>query len=331
MDRDVRAHDPEHAPTAAEARRWLRQMIEIRLFDDRVGEMFTRGLVPGTVHLSIGQEAVSVGAVAAMGPDDQLTVTFRGHGQALARGVTMEAGFAELTGRDTGCCHGLGGSMHFTDYSIGLIGAFAIVGAGMPVAVGAAMAAKLKGESRVVLSFCGDGAVNIGSFHEAMNMAAIWRAPVVFIVENNLYGEYTPMRETAPSEDVADRAAAYRMPAVIVDGQDVGAVHGVVSEAIRRARTGGGPTLVEAKTYRYRGHARSDPAKYRPPEEVAAWKARDPIDLLAAELIAAGDMTAEDLSALWAEVQADVDAATARVAGDPWPSIDGLKSWTYAE
>jgi TPP-dependent pyruvate/acetoin dehydrogenase alpha subunit len=311
--------------------RWLRQMIEIRRFEERVQELYVEGLIPGTVHLSIGQEAVSVGAVAAIGAEDYLTVTYRCHAQALARGMSADAAFAELMGRETGACHGLGGSMHLTDYSRGLIGAFAIVGAGLPVAVGAALSSKLKGDGRVAVSFCGDGAVNIGTFHEALNMAAIWTAPVVFIVENNLYGEFTPMRDTAPSEDVVDRAPAYGIPAVIVDGQDPDAVYRVTSEAIARARAGGGPTLVEAKTYRYRGHSRSDPARYRPPEEVEAWRARDPIDLLGQKLIAQGDLTPAEFNDLGDSIRREIDATALRAADQPWPSVDRLWSWTYAE
>jgi TPP-dependent pyruvate/acetoin dehydrogenase alpha subunit len=310
---------------------WLREMIEIRRFDERVQELYVEGLIPGTVHLSIGQEAVSVGAVAALGSRDYLTVTYRCHGQALARGMSTDVAFAELMGRDSGACRGLGGSMHLTDYSRGLIGAFAIVGAGLPVAVGAAMSAKLQGEDRVAVSFCGDGAVNIGSFHEALNMAAIWNAPVVFVVENNLYGEFTPMRDTAPSEDVIDRAAAYGIEAVIVDGQDVEAVYRTTSTAVAKARSGGGPTLVEAKTYRYRGHSRSDPAKYRPLEEVDAWRARDPIDLLGRKMVDQGELPADGLTGLLESIRQEIDASALRVSTDPWPSIDGLRAWTYAE
>jgi pyruvate dehydrogenase E1 component alpha subunit len=306
-------------------------MIEIRVFDERVQELYVEGLIPGTVHLSIGQEAVSVGAVAAIGQQDYLTVTYRCHGQALARGVTVDAAFAELMGRKTGSCHGLGGSMHLTDYSRGLIGAFAIVGAGLPVAVGAAMSAKLRGEDSVAVSFCGDGAVNIGTFHEALNMAAIWKAPVVFVVENNLYGEFTPMRDTSPVEDVAGRAPAYGIPSMIVDGQDAEAVHVVVGEAIERARSGAGPSLVEAKTYRYRGHSRSDPARYRPAGELDAWRVRDPITILGDRLEAEGVLAAADRIALREQIQREIDEAAARVALDPWPDVDQLWASTYAD
>ena len=217
---------------------WYRRMVEIRLFEEKVQELFMEGLIQGTTHLCQGQEAVSVGAVSAMGPDDYLTITYRGHGHALTRGVSMEACFAELMGRSTGCCQGVGGSMHFTDVERGLLGAFAIVGAGLPVALGAAYSAKLQGKDSVALTFFGDGASNIGTFHEALNIAAAWKVGIVFIVENNLYGEYTPMRETTPLDDLAERAKAYAMPGLVVDGQDVDAVHGAVADAIRRGRGG---------------------------------------------------------------------------------------------
>ena len=217
---------------------WLRRMWEIRLFEDKVQELFMEGLVQGTTHLCQGQEAVAVGSVAALVEDDFLTVTYRGHGHALARGLSIEACFAELMGRTTGCCNGVGGSMHFTDVRRGLLGAFAIVGAGLPVAVGAAHSARLQGRDSVALTFLGDGATNIGTFHESLNMAATWKVPVIFIVENNLYGEYTPMRDTTPVDDLAVRAAAYAIPGRVIDGQDVEAVNAAVAEAVAWARAG---------------------------------------------------------------------------------------------
>jgi acetoin:2,6-dichlorophenolindophenol oxidoreductase subunit alpha len=224
---------------------WYRQLLEIRLFEERVMELFMEGLIQGTTHLCQGQEAVPVGAISALRDDDYLTITYRGHGHALARGVPMEACFAELMGRSTGCCKGVGGSMHFTDVKRGLLGAFAIVGAGLPVALGAAYSAKLQGLDRVALTFFGDGAANIGTFHEALNIAATWKVGIVFIIENNLYGEYTPVRETTPLDDLAERAKAHAIPGVIVDGQDVGAVHAAVTDAVARGRAGDGPTLLE--------------------------------------------------------------------------------------
>lgn len=306
---------------------WYRRMLEIRLFEEKVQELFMEGKVAGSTHLCQGQEAVSVGAMAALREDDCLTVTYRGHGQALARGVSMEACFAELMGRATGCCNGVGGSMHFTDVSRGLLGSFAIVAAGLPIAVGAAHAARLQGRDSVALTFFGDGSTNIGTFHESLNMAATWKVPVVFIVENNLYGEYTPMRDTTPLDDLAERAKAYAMPGVIVDGQDVDAVHAAVAEAVARARAGYGPSLLEMKTYRYRGHSRTDPAKYRPDGELEQWRRRDPLDVLAATLDGFDD---EARAALQRDVQAEVDATAARAAEAPYPTLEETRAYVYA-
>jgi acetoin:2,6-dichlorophenolindophenol oxidoreductase subunit alpha len=305
---------------------WYRQMLEIRLFEEKVQELFMEGLVQGTTHLCQGQEAVSVGAIAALRDDDYLTITYRGHGQALARGLSLESCFAELMGRSTGCCKGVGGSMHFTDVSRGLLGAFAIVGAGLPVAVGAAHSARLQGLDRVALTFFGDGSTNIGTFHESMNMASVWKAPVVFIVENNLYGEYTPMRDTTPLDDLADRAQAYAMAGHIVDGQDVDAVHEAVNAAVARARSGEGPTLLEMKTYRYSGHSRTDPAKYRPDGELDRWKARDPLLVLAERM----QMSEDDQASLRREVQEQVDEIAARAAEAPYPTLEETKKYVYA-
>ena len=244
---------------------WFRRMVEIRLFENKTQELFMQGKVEGTTHLCQGQEGAILGAVAAMAPDDYMTITYRGHGHALARGMPMEAAFGELMGRSGGCCGGVGGSMHFTDVSLGLLGAFAIVGAGLPVALGAAMSSKRLGSGRVAVAFCGDGATNIGTFHETLNMAAVWSAPIVFVVENNLYGEYTPIRDTTPLDDLADRAASYSMPGIVVDGQRVDLVYAEVAAAIERARAGDGPTMVEAKTYRYSGHSRTTPPSTGPP------------------------------------------------------------------
>ncbi len=318
------------APNAEQLLGWQRRMLEIRLFEEKVQELFQQGLVEGTTHLCQGQEAVSVGAIGALRPDDFLTITYRGHGHALARGMKMESAFAELMGRSEGCCGGVGGSMHFTDFSRGLIGAFAIVGAGLPVAVGAALSAKLKGEDRVALTFFGDGTTNIGTFHEALNMASVWAAPVVFIIENNLYGEYSPVRETTPLDDLAERAKSYAIPGVVVDGQDVEAVHAAVQDAVDRARRGAGPSLLEMKTYRYRGHSRTDPAKYRVPGELERWKERDPIALLGAVLAQDGTLAEDAQREIWTELQAQVDAAAARAAEAPYPTLEETRDYVYA-
>lgn len=305
-------------------------MLLIRFFEDKVQQLFAQGLVLGTTHLSQGQEAVAVGAVSALSPDDYLTITYRGHGHALARGVDVEAAFAELMGRETGLCKGRGGSMHFTDFSRGLIGAFAIVGAGLPVALGAAMSSKLQGNGRVALTFFGDGATNIGSFHEALNMASVWKAPVVFVCENNLYGEYSPLRTTTPIDDLAARAAAYAMPGEVVDGNDIDEVHARTAAAVARARAGEGPTLLECKTYRYSGHSRTDPGKYRRPGELDAWKAKDPIERLGRMLASEGVMSADEQARVRDEVQQVIDMAAERAAAAPWPLIEEMDRYVYA-
>lgn len=309
---------------------WLRAMLEIRLFEDKVQELFMQGQIQGTTHLCQGQEAVSVGAVGALEDRDYLTITYRGHGHALARGMSMEAAFGELMGRTSGCCSGVGGSMHLTDFSRNLIGAFAIIGPSYSVALGAAMSAKMRGEEAVAMAFCGDGATNIGTFHEALNMAAVWKAPIVFMIENNLYGEYSPIRDTTPLDDLADRAKAYAIPGEIVDGQDIDAVRATTAAAIARARAGDGPTLIEAKTYRYRGHSRTDPAKYRATGELDHWKLRDPIALLGARMAEDGTMTEEAQHLLRVETQAEVDAAAERAAQARILSLEETKAYVYA-
>jgi TPP-dependent pyruvate/acetoin dehydrogenase alpha subunit len=309
---------------------WYRRMLEIRLFEEKVQELFMEGLIQGTTHLCQGQEAVSVGAIAALNDDDYVTMTYRGHGHALMRGVSMEACFAELMGRSTGCCKGVGGSMHFTDVSKGLLGAFAIVGAGLPVALGAAYSAKLRGSGQVAMTFFGDGATNIGTFHESLNIAATWKVGCVFIIENNLYGEYTPLRESTNIDDLADRAKAHGMPGVIGDGQDVDTVNAAVAEAVERARSGDGPTLLEMKTYRFRGHSRTDPANYRPEGELARWQERDPITILGARLAENGGLSEDDQKALRQEVQQQVDETADRAKQGPLPTFEEMRSYVYA-
>jgi pyruvate dehydrogenase E1 component alpha subunit len=266
-----------------------------------------------------------------MEPGDGQTNTYRGHGEALALGMEPEVAFAELMGRTSGGSKGLGGSMHLIDTSKGNIGANAIVGAGMPIAVGAAMAFKLRSEPHVALTFMGDGSTNIGTFHESLNMAAVWKAPVIFVVANNLYGEYSPLRMTTPIDDLARRADPYDMPGVIVDGQDVEAVHAATSEAVARARAGDGPSLLEMKTYRYRGHSRSDPAKYRPDGELEEWQARDPLLVLGARLAEEGLLAEDAQAALANETEAAVDAAAERAAEAPYLTLEEAAGYVYAD
>jgi pyruvate dehydrogenase E1 component alpha subunit len=309
---------------------WFRIMVRIRFFEEKVQELFMAGLIQGSTHLCQGQEAVSVGAISAMRPGDVQTNTYRGHGEALALGMPPETAFAELMGRATGGSGGVGGSMHLIDFSRGNIGANAIVGAGLPIAVGAAVGFQIQGRANVALTFFGDGATNIGTFHEALNMAAVWRAPVIFIIVNNLYAEYTPLRATTPIDDLAQRAEPYGIPGVIVDGQDVGAVYAATLAAAERARRGDGPTLLEMKTYRYRGHSRSDPAKYRPAGELEAWKARDPIDILGLALDAERLLPSEEQAVIREEIQVDLDAAADRAAAAPYLTLEATAPFVYA-
>ena len=310
---------------------WFRRMVEIRTFEEKVQELFMSGTIQGTTHLCQGQEAVSVGAISAMRPGDVQTNTYRGHGEALALGMAPETAFAELMGRTTGCSGGVGGSMHLIDSSKGNLGANAIVGAGLPIAVGAAVAFQVQGKPNVALTFFGDGATNIGTFHEALNMAAVWKAPVVFIITNNLYGEYSPLLTTTPIADLARRADPYGFPGIVVDGQDVDAVFAATTEAVERARGGEGPALIEMKTYRYRGHSRSDPAKYRPAGELDAWKARDPLELLGAKLDSEGGLSATLQADMRKQVQAEIDAAADRAASAPYPVLEETARYVYAD
>ena len=299
----------------------FRSMVQIREFEEQVQRSYLEGLVHGTTHLCQGQEAVAAGAGYALRADDYVTYTYRGHGHCLARGMDMEGAFAELFGRITGVCGGLGGSMHLTDVDKGLIGSFGIVGAGLPVAVGAGLAAQLNGRGQVSATFFGDGATNIGAFHESMNIAQVWGLPVLFICENNLYGEFTRINHTTPFEDLTRRAAGYAMHAIMVDGNDVEAVHAGVTAASARARAGGGPTFIECKTYRHRGHSRTDPAKYRDAAEVEAWLQRDPLVLYRALLAERGILGAAAAERIMVEMRADVKAAADCAAAGAWPTV----------
>lgn len=311
--------------------RWFEVMLRIRLFEEKVQELFTGGFIQGTTHLCQGQEAVSVGSIGAMRPGDVQTNTYRGHGEALALGMKPEVAFAELMGRSSGCSGGVGGSMHLIDASLGNLGANAIVGAGLPIAVGAALGFRTQGLDHVALTFCGDGATNIGTFHESLNMAAVWKLPVVFIITNNLYGEYSPLRNTTPIDDLARRAEPFGFPGIIVDGQDVEAVHDQVTTAIQRATAGEGPTLLEMKTYRFRGHSRSDPGKYRPKAEVEFWQARDPISILGARLVSEGLMSAGDQNDARERMQKEIDAAADLAVAAPYPTLEEIQAYVYAD
>lgn len=308
----------------------LTRMIEIRSVEDRIQKLFAEGHVRGSTHLANGQEACSVGIARSIEPDDIVTCTYRGHGHALALGVTPVRVLGEICGRVVGCAGGLGGSMHLVEPEVGLLPTAAIIGAGLPIACGAAMAARARGTDRVAVAIFGDGSTNIGAFHEALNFAAIQKLPVVFVCENNLYGEYTRIQLSTPVEDIAIRATSYNMPGVIVDGQDADKVGDAMVEAVARARRGDGPTLIELKTYRYSGHSRSDPATYRPAGELDAWLKRDPIDIFADRLIAENLLAADGLDALKADIREQVEQATAQVLESPGPEMGELLSHVSA-
>jgi acetoin:2,6-dichlorophenolindophenol oxidoreductase subunit alpha len=311
-------------------------MTVIRRTEKAAHDLFLAGLVKGTTHLAAGHEAVAVGTSAALAPGDYVFATYRGHHHAMARGATAFECLAELMSRGAGLCQAKGGSMHLTKASAGMLGSYAIVGAHLPMAVGAAWSARLRGSGQVAVAFFGDGATNIGAFHEALNLAAVWSLPVLFVCENNLYMEYTPIGDVTPvPSPAADRAPAYNLPAEVIDGNDVTVVKAAASRAAERARDGGGPTVIEARTYRHFGHSRTDPAKYRPAAEVAEWLARDPLDVARARLQAAGvpeaDIAAADERA--ARVVTDAIAAAKAAPGpDPAQALtdvwaDGGSAW----
>lgn len=325
-------HKPSDALSHEQLFDFYRQMLLIRHFEERVQGLFMQNLVRGSTHLAVGQEAVAVGACATLRSDDYVLTTYRGHSHVLARGVSVEGAMAEILGRKTGICKGKGGSMHLTDVELGLIGSYAIVGAHIPIAAGCAWSAQLRGSKQVTLCFFGDGATNIGAFHEGINLAALWKLPVVYICENNLYSEYTPIGKTTLAEDpAADRARANRMPAEIVDGNDILAVFDIVSVAVGRARNGDGPTMIEAKTYRHKGHSRADPGKYRPEAEVEKWLKRDPIPAFRSLLIEKQILSNQECQSIEEEVMAIVENAAQTALNAPQPSLDEAFTDVFCE
>ncbi len=312
------------------------QMAVIRRTEKAAHDLFMSGLVKGTTHLAAGHEAIAVGASAALRDDDYVFATYRGHHHAMARGATPEECLAELMSRATGLCRAKGGSMHLTKATGNMLGSYAIVGAHLPMAVGAAWSARLRGTGQIAVAFFGDGTTNIGAFHEALNLAAVWKLPVLFVCENNLYMEYTPIADvTAVARPAADRAPSYGIPGEVVDGNDVVAVRDAVAALARRARAGEGPALLEAETYRHFGHSRADPATYRPAEEVERWLKHDPLDLargrlaelgVPEETLTAADERARDV------VQKAIDAAKNAPPPDPAEALtdvwaDGGAAW----
>ncbi|MEO8441723.1 MAG: thiamine pyrophosphate-dependent dehydrogenase E1 component subunit alpha [Betaproteobacteria bacterium] len=308
-----------------------RLQLELRYCEKRAYDLFLQNLIKGTSHLSLGQEAIAAAFGVAMRPDDWTFCTYRGHAHTLARGASMEGVLGELMGRQCGLLGGKGGSMHLTDVAKGAMGSYAIIGAHLPVAAGAAWSAQYRGTEQVSVCFFGDGTTNIGAFHEALNFAAVWKLPVVYVCENNLYMEYTPISEvTAVEHPAADRASAYGLPSIIVDGNDADAVYKVASDALAKARAGGGPSLIEAMTYRHSGHSRADPGKYRPEGELEKWLLRDPVVTYREHLLKNGfnEPTLKDMEAA---AMGKVDAATATAKASPLPSIDDIEKNVWAD
>jgi len=305
-----------------------RKMVLIRQFEERVKFLFLEGIMPGTIHQYQGQEAIAVGVCAALEADDVITSTHRPHGHALAKGLTVESLLDELFGKPTGCCHGKGGSMHLGDLAKGMVPAIAIVAGNVPLATGVALAFRMKGEPRVAVSFMGDGATNEGAFHEAVNMGAIWSLPVLYVVENNRYSASTPIADTVAIDRLADRAAAYGIPGVTIDGNDVLEVYRTARNAVARARRGDGPTLIEAITYRITGHSRRDPCDYQPKEEREAARMREPIRRFGDELMLRGVADQGQLDSIREEIDAEIERAveSAMAAPDPKPedALEGL-------
>ncbi|MFM1655815.1 thiamine pyrophosphate-dependent dehydrogenase E1 component subunit alpha [Brevibacillus sp. B_LB10_24] len=309
----------------------LHQMWLIRFFDEKVDEFFAKGLIHGTTHLAVGQEASAAGAIAVLEDRDKITSTHRGHGHCIAKGAEVNRMMAELFGRVTGYCKGKGGSMHIADVDKGNLGANGIVGGGIPIAVGSALTSQMKKLGYVTLSFFGDGATNEGSFHESLNMASIWKLPVVFICENNQYGMSGSVKEMTNIENIAERSASYGIPGVVVDGNDIFAVMNAAAEAVERARNGEGPTLIEAKTYRWKGHSKSDAKKYRTREEEMDWRTnRDPIARMRQVLIDEAILTQEQADEIEQKAKKEIEDAVVFAENSPMPTLDTLEEDVYA-
>ena len=310
----------------------LHKMHLIRRFEEGAEDAYTRGLIHGTMHLSIGQEASAMGICMPLNPDDQITSTHRGHGHCIAKGAQVDRMFAEFFGKTTGYCKGRGGSMHIADVSAGNLGANGIVAGGIPIAVGAALSAKMQKNGKVVICFFGDGANNEGAFHESLNMASIWKLPVVFVCENNGYGMSTSTARSTAVANIADRAVAYSMPGITVFGNDFSAVAEASTEAVARARRGEGPSLIETKTYRHRGHSKSDRNRYRTKEEIEEWKAlRDPISLFETELKQFGIMDDAAIAKVREAVDTEIAAGIAFAKDSPLPSTADVLNFVYTE
>lgn len=307
----------------------LRKMILVRRFEESAEQAYMRGLIHGTMHLSIGQEASAIGMTMLLNDDDYITSTHRGHGHCIGKGADPKRMFAEFFGKETGYCHGRGGSMHIADVSRGNLGANGIVGGGLPIAVGAALSIKKQGRQSVVVCFFGDGANNEGAFHESLNFAAIWKLPVVFVCENNRYGMSMSVERSTAVSHVSQRAAAYDMPGATVDGNRLSDVLQAAADAIARARNGGGPTLIECETYRIRGHSKSDRNRYRTREEIESWGARDPITLFEKQLLECGFIDAAAVQVMRADVEDEIKAALDFAQESPSPEVGELTRDVY--
>ncbi|MGQ9552097.1 MAG: pyruvate dehydrogenase (acetyl-transferring) E1 component subunit alpha [Candidatus Bathycorpusculaceae bacterium] len=307
-----------------------RKMLEIRFFEERVFELYAQNLVPGTIHLYAGEEAVAVGVCSSLREVDYVTSTHRGHGHCIAKGADLKRTMAEILGKSTGYCKGKGGSMHIADFTIGMLGAVGVVGAGLPIAVGAGLSVKLRETDQVVACFFGEGASNQGTFHESINMASVWRLPVIFVCENNLYAMGTRQSRVMNIENIADRAVAYGIPGVVVDGNDVLAVYEAAQRAVERARRGEGPSLLECKTYRLRGHSRVDPARYRPKEEVEEWLSKDPIKRFEERLMQMKAVTEAEIQQIKREVSSAIEEAVRFAMESPYPAPEEALDDVYA-
>ncbi|HET9150720.1 MAG TPA: pyruvate dehydrogenase (acetyl-transferring) E1 component subunit alpha [Gemmatimonadales bacterium] len=318
--------------TADTWRHWLRQMVLIRRFEEKAGEAYSIGKIGGFCHLYIGQEALAVGTLAALRPDDYVVSAYREHGQALARGMSSRSVMAELYGKATGCSKGKGGSMHIFDVGLHFMGGHGIVGGQIPLGAGFAFSAKYRGTDQVSLCYFGEAAANIGAFHESLNMAGLWKLPAIFVIENNGYGMGTALARAAAITDLFERAASYNMPGVVVDGQDVVSVHDATTVAVQRARDESTPTLMEIRTYRYVGHSMSDAAHgtYRTKDEVEQYRRRDPIEVLAARMREAGLLDDAAMAALEQDVAAEVEDAVQFAENSPEPDPSELYTDVYA-
>jgi len=308
----------------------LSKMYKIRFFEETVDELFARGLVHGTMHLSIGQEASAVGSVSALRDEDYILSTHRGHGHCIAKDADLKLMMAEFWGKETGYCRGRGGSMHIADVEARNLGANGVVGGGIPLAVGVGLSLKMRGREEIVMGFFGDGAANQGSFHEALNMAAIWCLPVVYVCENNQYGMSMSVGKAFKIKNISQRAAGYGMRGVTVDGNDVLEVYGAATDAVQRARTGEGPTLLECKTYRWKGHSKSDQERYRTREEIEAWKKKDPIKRFRETLIAEGVIRDEEARQIEEDARQSIDEAVEYAQASPEPAVDTILEGVYA-